>query len=259
MNSKIFNIFLFLSLLFAGTASAKDVGVDAGSELWLSANESYTKEDYKGAIKLYNEVLDAGFDGEKLYYNLANSYYKDGNLGRAIVNYKRAQRLNPQDKDIAYNLAIASSQTKNIIESLPEFIMFTWFKGVRSMYSSNQWSIIGGVSFVLVFIFVLWYLLSTTVRMRKVSFTVAVVCLVLFGVTTSFAVHQKHEITDSSDAVVLSGSAVVKSSPDSNGKDIFIINEGALVEVIDTVGDWSKVTVISGNEGWILTKSIELI
>ncbi len=259
MNNRIFNILLFVSLLLCGTTSANAGDINTASDLWVRANEAYQKNDFNGAIKLYNDVSAAGFDGEKLYFNLANAYYRDGNLGKAIVNYKRAERLDPQDGDVKHNLEIASLQTKNIIEPLPEFIMYTWFKTMRSYYSSNQWSGVSIVSFVLIFIFILAYLLSTTVLMRKISFTLATLSLLLFIFTTSFAVHQKWSVIDSDAAVILVGSTAVKSSPDTNGKDIFIINEGALVEVLDSVGDWSKIVVVSGNEGWLLTESIEVI
>lgn len=255
---RVFKISL-LFVLFSFALQYAQANEKQASELWQKANEAYTQNDYKKAIDFYSKAKDLGSDGVKLYYNMANAYYKDGNIGKAIVNYNRALRLSPADEDIIYNLEIANSQTLNRIEALPEFILYTKFKEFRSIMNSNSWAFISLVSFALVLLFVLVYLLSNTVTKRKISFTVACLMLGVFVLTTSFAVYQKRQITSSSEAVVLSSAEAVKSSPDSSGKDIFIINEGANIRVVDSLGEWSKIVVASGNSGWILTKAIEII
>lgn len=255
---KIFNISLLIAL-FSFSISMVRADEKAASELWQRANEAYTQNDYKEAINLYTQAQKMGYEGVKLYYNMANAYYKDGNLGKAIVNYNRALRFSPSDEDISYNLEIANSQTLNRIEALPEFILFTKYKEFRSAMSSNSWAFTSIVAFALALLFILVYLLSNTVTKRKISFSLSCVMFGVFVLTTSFAVHQKEQITSSSDAVVLSSAEAVKSSPDASGKDIFIINEGATIRVVDTLGEWSKIVVASGNSGWILTKTIEII
>ncbi|MEG1634586.1 MAG: tetratricopeptide repeat protein [Rikenellaceae bacterium] len=256
---RIFKISLFFSFFSLLAFSAMSADKADALKLWQKANKAYTQGDYKAAIDFYTKAHATGYDGVKLYYNMANAYYKDGNIGKAIVNYNRALRLAPGDEDIAYNLEIANAQTLNRIESLPEFILYTQFKKFRAEMSSNSWAFISLVGFALTLFFILVYLLSNTVTKRKISFSLACVMFAMFVFTISFASYQKHQITASSQAVVLSSAEAVKSSPDATGKDIFIINEGATVRVIDRLGEWSEVVVASGNSGWILTKAIEII
>lgn len=42
-----------------------------------------------------------------IYYNLGNAQFKAGNLAGAIESYKHTLRLDPQDADAQYNLALA--------------------------------------------------------------------------------------------------------------------------------------------------------
>jgi tetratricopeptide (TPR) repeat protein len=38
-----------------------------------------------------------------IYYNLSNAYYRNGNLGKAILNIEKALRLAPRDREIKNN------------------------------------------------------------------------------------------------------------------------------------------------------------
>jgi SH3-like domain-containing protein len=51
----------------------------------------------------------------------------------------------------------------------------------------------------------------------------------------------------------------VKSSPGTSGTSLFIIHEGTVLEVKDVVGDWYRVTIADGREGWIPAADIEII
>ncbi len=53
-----------------------------------------------------------------LFYNLGNAYYKQGDHGRAILNYRRAQQLAPRDPDIEANLALARAQAVDQFEAV---------------------------------------------------------------------------------------------------------------------------------------------
>lgn len=76
---------------------------------------------------------------------------------------------------------------------------------------------------------------------------------------THFAVKQKNILLHSGEAIVMSNSTAVKSSPDGNSDDLFILDEGTKVLVLEKIGNWSEVEIASGNRGWLETSSIELI
>jgi SH3-like domain-containing protein len=60
-------------------------------------------------------------------------------------------------------------------------------------------------------------------------------------------------------AIVMTPSVTIKSSPDENGTDLFVIHEGLKVWVLDKVDNWSKITIADGNSGWLKNSDIEPI
>ena len=61
------------------------------------------------------------------------------------------------------------------------------------------------------------------------------------------------------EAIVMSTAAPVKSSPDPQSKDIFVLHEGTKVAVGDSLGDWREIRIADGNKGWVQVSAIEMI
>ena len=64
-------------------------------QLMQQGNDAYAKSDFAEAVRLYNTVLDAGYQSADLYYNLGNAHFRMEDYGLAILNYERALRLKP--------------------------------------------------------------------------------------------------------------------------------------------------------------------
>ncbi len=83
------------------------------TEVFAHGNALYEQGDYEGAIEQYSSLVDKGVTDTDLYYNLANSYYKTGDFGRAVLFYERARRLAPRDRDVRENLALVRAQLRD--------------------------------------------------------------------------------------------------------------------------------------------------
>ncbi len=62
---------------------------------------------YREALDGFQALVQSGVQNGLLYYNIANTHLRLGDIGRAIVNYRRAQKLNPGDARIEKNLESA--------------------------------------------------------------------------------------------------------------------------------------------------------
>ena len=73
-------------------------------DMMVKANQLYENGKYIEATNLYQHLVDQGIQNSALHYNLGNAYFKLGQLGLAILNYKRASLIDPRDSDIRANL-----------------------------------------------------------------------------------------------------------------------------------------------------------
>ena len=229
------------------------------AQLWDKANTAYINSDFHTAIDVYNQILARGLGSAKLYYNLGNACFKDERLGEAILNYNRALRLAPGNDDIRYNLGVAEAMTKDNIEAIPEFFLASWLRAVRHVMGCTSWSILSLVALLAALGLFLLSLLAQRLPLRKAGFYGTLVAFLLFVVTTWFAAGERHEILDDTQAVVMTASTAVKSSPDKSSTDLFVLHEGTKVTVTDRLDDWCEVVIADGKKGWLERSKIEVI
>lgn len=244
-----------VSVLIAVSAFLFPAGAVAApaDPLWKSGNEAYISGDYSGAITAYEKIA-AEYESPKLYYNLANAYFKDGQLGSAILFYNRALSLDPNDRDTRWNLEIAESRVRVKIEPVPRFFVVRWFDGFKRSMSADGWSVLALAALGVALGATLLYLLTRRSVLRKAGFYCAVCGIVIFVAALSFALSKP-----AGEAIVMSAAATVKTSPDGAAKDAFILYEGTKVRVVGALGMWSEVEVADGNKGWVSSAAIESI
>ena len=228
-------------------------------QAWNGANDAYIAGDYARAERLYDRIVADGKLSMKLYFNLANACFKQNKLGKAILYYNRALVLAPGDEDVRHNLALAEAQTKDRIESVPEFFVKSWLRKVRNTLSCRTWTAISLVALAAALALALLFVLSQRLAVRKGGFYGMVLTLLLFVVTTGFAAVERRVMLDREGAVVMSTAAPVKSSPDRSATDIFVLHEGTTLRVVSTLDEWSEVVIADGKKGWIESAKIERI
>jgi tetratricopeptide (TPR) repeat protein len=246
-------IMLFLSFLFGA-------GLVFGNEtLFQQANAEYQKKNYDKAIVSYEKILSAGQESAVLYYNLGNAWFKKNDLPRAILYYEKALKLSPGDADIQFNLKVANSRITDKIDVLPELFYKRWWKEARTLLSVDGWAI-ASLIFVLVFFGLLTiYLMVRPLMIRRAAFFSALF-MMLFGVfSLIFAYQSYHLLINQREAIVFDPAVSVKSSPDEASTDLFMLHEGTKVRILDNVGDWYRVVIASGSDGWVSSQSLKVI
>ena len=79
------------------------------------ANAVYKQDRYDEASALFNSLSDDENDQNnkaKVYHNLGNTLFKDNKIEDAIIAYKNALRLNPDDDETRYNLALSTQEKR---------------------------------------------------------------------------------------------------------------------------------------------------
>lgn len=235
------------------------VTAQTSAERWEVGNKAYIEGNYDKAIEEYTAILDGGEYSMKLYYNLANAYFKAGAMGKAILYYNKALRIAPSQEDIRHNLALAEAQTKDRIAVIPEFFLNRWLRTMRNSMSCTAWSVLSLVWLGVMLAFGLLFLLASRIRWRKMGFYGALCAFLLFVATTSFAISSRNDMLSHDEAIVMGTAISVKSSPDRSATDLFVLHEGTKVKVLTEVDEWIEVVIADGKKGWTLKSNIETI
>lgn len=246
---------LLLSLGASMNIQAKDL-----DSLWTAGVQAYTDGKFSDASAAWTSIEESGQKSAKLYYNLGNAWFKQGNYPKAILNYERALRLDPSYSDARYNLEFTSNFVQDKIEPVPEFILKSVARKVCYVMGSNAWAVIFLVLLAAALVMGLLFLLGSSVGKRRAGFYCGIVLLLLSAGALSFSVWQKSDSVKTDTAIVMSPVSSVKSSPSSgSSKDLFVIHEGTKVTILDEVGSWKNIALADGRQGWITSNELEVI
>lgn len=223
------------------------------------ANDAYQAKDYAKAIQVYEALIKAEFVSSDLHYNLGNAYYKNEQLGPAMLQYEKALLLSPKDSDIQHNVEFARSQLVDDIPPLPTFFLADWWNSLRDILSSKGWSIVGLV--------VLWlgigglsvWQLGEKRSQKKQGFVIGSILLLLSALPFGLAWQRNSLEQHSGYAILYQKEISLRSAPDAQSKSILKLHEGTKVALLDELSGWYKVSLVNGEKGWLPIASLKEI
>jgi len=200
--------------------------------------KAYKDSAYSDAIQSYEQALNGKVKSSEAYNNLALAYFKEGVLGKAILNFERAIRHNPYNKNAIHNLKAAKQHINTPIEASKVFWFFLFLAAIG---------------------FIIWYNQLQTVQIQSWSFKIAVGAsiIAIFPLIWGFqAVTQEHY---QQYAIVISSKAGIRNNPDIGGEDILVITEGVKAKLLKEIEGWKYIRLENGVLGWIPSNLLEVI
>lgn len=251
MKIKIYGILVALLVCF-------NIQANENFEL-IKAEEAYAASDYDKALEIYKSVLDKGYESADLYYNVANCFYRKGELAPSILNYERALRIDPSHEDAKHNLSLAESKTVDNIDTLGRVFLVDWWNSFSNLTSADSWAFISIVLFIITLVSLSVYIFVRKIWVRKLGFSVAVIAL-FFTIISFCSAYTRYNVeTSKNQAIVFSQTVTIKSSPDNSGNNLFILHEGTKVNIKSRLGEWVEIITSDGNSGWLPANTIEVI
>ncbi len=245
-----------LLLCLSGVSAAAQEEV---SSLWTAGNEAFAAGQWQNALNYYQMIEGENLESADLYYNIGNTYFKMDDIAHAILYFERALKLDPSHVDAANNLAIVRQMTLDKIDEVPEFILVSWFRGVRQGLSADSWAWITLALLAVVGLLFVLFRNGGSTALRKVSFILGCVVLAAAIVAFIFSIMQRQAVTRHDSAIITSPVCSVKSSPAQGGNTVFVLHEGTKVRLLDNVGDFSKIEIADGRQGWAIVSTFEVI
>jgi len=242
-----------LTLVPALDTHAQDAFFDEGNQLYQNA-------DFTGALERYQRILNEGLESGELHYNIGNTHFKLGDLGRAILSYERARRIMPRDDDVLANLELARSMTADDITPLPRFWLFRIVEWWLELLSRTALSWLVSVAYLTTAAAIVTVILRPAPLVvtwtRRLGFATGALILI-FGL--NFVVRGLG-IRSVEEAVILADEVQVQSAPsDDSALGIFRVHEGTKVRLDRRSDEWVEIVLEDGTVGWIRAENLETI
>ncbi|MBQ0115442.1 MAG: tetratricopeptide repeat protein [Bacteroidales bacterium] len=228
------------------------------------ATQAYDNEAYNKALEIYLEQEKTA-TSSRLCYNIGNTYYRLKDNAHAILYYERALLLDPSNSDARFNLEFTREKAA-ISENSGETFFSQYIDSMVSHVSSNAWTVVAVLSFLLFLAAVVAYFVAENVTVRKFGFFGGATLLVCCVVANVCAFRMYHKAVGRSAAIVMAEKATLSSSPrqpKDKSEIAFELNQGTKVEITDSVKVqgvmWLNVETADLQHAWINNKDIEII
>lgn len=239
------------NLSFVVAALLLSLGTLQAQDSWLCGNESYRQGDYSGAIAHYEQLVADGIESADLYYNLGNAYYRNSQIGRAILNYERSLLLRPNNRDTRENLLIAQDKTTDRIQPLPQVQLRRHLLRIVQLFGPRGWRIVLLALAALTGAALVIRRIAADRAWRKRGFITTLVAGLLLLIAVVCAIISQHRLNHSGRLVILEPEAAIYSAPENNSSLVFVVHEGTTVEIEETLGEWYRIRLDDGNNGWM--------
>lgn len=247
-------IVAFLTFAAAAVAQAPTARGSASklADIFEAANVAASRGDHAGAIARYVELAEAGVRDPDVYFNLATSLAQSGDYPRAILYYERTLMLRPSDSSAAKNLRDAE-------QALEEERAEAEGEAMIQRSSSISEAIYGrfaedALAYALLAANLLFFtgLAWAWVRRRRarglyllITASGLVLLLSALGLAAKAGLFR-----DGPRAVVLEDRVALREGPDPRARIRGEARGGDRGELVDRDGEFVKLRVITGLEGW---------
>lgn len=263
---------LVVGLVIGAFFAAPAAGLDAAAkeELFRQANARFRQANgliarqpdearklYRQAAMRYEKLLgEGGLQNGKLYYNAGNVYFRLGDIGRAIVNYRRALRYVPNDTLLRQNLDYARRKRADRIEDRPQEKVLQTVLFWHYDFSAAVRSALFACCFIAA-----WLLagirLYTPAAPRWLVGIVGVIALILFGSLAADEISRARDDT----GVILAAKVMPRKGDGETYEPSFktSLHAGTEFQRIEQRNDWTYIELPDGRRCWVPTKAAAFV
>ena len=222
-------------------------------DIFSQANLFYEEKEYDKAIAEYKKILEKKVESGNLYYNLGNCYFKKGQLGKAILNYEKALRLIPRDRDLEANYKYACSLIRgNIPRSRRGFTFY--INNLFKWFTIDELTIFSSFIYLCILAVIIGSLYIKWIKRYRgliLVFLGGIFIFILWGINRKVSLIQK-------EAIVIAEKVEVKFEPLEHATTYFTAYEGMKLRVMASGDGWQKVKRADGKKGWVRKERIEI-
>jgi tetratricopeptide (TPR) repeat protein len=212
---------------------------------------------YRQAAAGFEALLDSGLRNAALEYNLGNVYFRLGELGRAILHYRRAERLAPREERLRANLRYARNRVEPALTPsgqarLTRQLLF-WHYETSPVERQRALVLFATVGWSLLWAWLWW-------RRRALVVGGLIGVAVTAALATSLYAQQAAE-SRQPEAVVIRERSYLRLGRSEAAEPALKqpLGSGVEVRVLQRRGDWVEVRLPGGQTGWLPESAIEIV
>ena len=239
----------------------------SAEEAMSAANQLYESGQFGLATQAYVQLVEQGSADVALFYNLGNAYLQQGDYGRAILNYRRAQELDPLDADVQSTLDLARAQTLDEFNAADEGgyagdgLIRVAGRTVKSRFSLNELAMAALGAWML---FILLTMLVTSSQAgsawrRRLNYGLVAAAVVLMVSILSLGSYL-HVEQNEPQGVIVAAEVKVSSGPGTKYVTGVALHGGAEVGLKEARGSWVRLVLPGGEtEGWVPAHAVQAV
>jgi tetratricopeptide (TPR) repeat protein len=258
---------LYLSSQAIGKLSQEQAQslLEQANEAFRQANTATTDNPqkaeklYSKAILNYEKIISEGqIQNAGLYYNLGNSYFLQEDIGRAILNYRRAEKLDNSDANIKKNLTFARSKRIDKVNVKTEKrvlqTVFFWHYDLSIKTKFVLSCVFFGI-FCISLITMIWF---SQLRSMTGAAIIAVILTVCF---LGSVILESKARSGQVCGVITAESVAARQGDGQNYPASFKdpLHAGTEFDLLESRPGWFHIILLDDSEGWIPDMAAELI
>ena len=225
-------------------------------DLFKAGNQLYADGKFAEATQKYQAAADTGFKNWVLEYNLGNACYRAGQLGKGILHYERAFRMNSGQSDVIYNLNLATTKAGD--PELPSTALPALAWRFFYLLSVNSLTLLTSLLFIFFCVVGGFALAGRNFLAADLALGLGVLLIALSGWLGA-----RIYILEKPIGVVVTSVAEVRSGPNTTYPANFTVPEGHRVLILEEqepIQGWLEIGVpAEGLKGWAPDSSVEVI
>jgi hypothetical protein len=263
----------FMTVFFAGmnfstTAETHKSGI---MDLYTQAKEYFRQADnisirepekamdlYRKSAMRYEKIIKEGeIRNGKIYYNLGNVYFRMKDIGRAILNYRRAEQYMPDDPNLRQNLNFAREKRLDDIEEKQETrvlkTLFFWHYDL-----STGIRVILFLSFFILF----WIFAIFRVFMKRSYLIWLMVISAFVSILVSGSlVAEETSLRMTRPGVMISKETMARKGNSETYEPSFKdpLHAGTEFVLLEDRNDWYHVELPDSRKCWVPSRDVELV
>lgn len=223
-----------------------------------NVNPVESQDRYRRAVLRFDRiVLEGGVRNGMLFYNIGNAYFRMNDIGRAILNYRRAEQYIPADRNLARNLRTAREARQDTFEEGQSVkVMRTLLFWHHDIQPGTRSMLFGGLSLLF------WGLAA--LRLFRPQWSPGWALGLFGGLSILFLGSLAFESATqtSQQAGVLIAPQVIARTGDGQSYEPSFkdpLHAGTEFVLLEVRNEWNHIELPDGRQCWIPTDSASLV